>query len=102
MVVVNNNGIYGGLDDDLFKDITEAGSKSLTIPPTSLLPSVRYEAMMKLFHLEGELCRTVDEIGSAFERALADSSRPHFLNVMINPMAMRKAQTFEWLTKSKM
>ena len=86
-----------------FQDLTSDGANSLTIPPTSLLPTVRYEKMMNLFNLDtGRLCRSVPEIRSAFRAALDDKTKPHFLNIMINPMATRKAQSFDWLTRSKM
>lgn len=104
MIVVNNNGIYGGLNEDLFRDITEGESASLSIPPTSLLPTVKYEGIMSMFgkHLNGHLCRTVPEIHQALATALKDRNEPHFLNILINPMASRKAQSFDWLTRSKM
>eukprot|EP00095_Tigriopus_kingsejongensis_P010593 maker-scaffold818_size92908-snap-gene-0.17 protein:Tk10593 transcript:maker-scaffold818_size92908-snap-gene-0.17-mRNA-1 annotation:"2-hydroxyacyl- lyase 1" len=103
MIVVNNNGIYGGLNEDLFKDITDGEHASLAIPPTSLLPTVRYEAMMKMFgNANGHLCRTLPEIKRALGLALQDPQSVHFLNILINPMASRKAQSFDWLTKAKL
>jgi len=37
MIVINNNGIYGGLDDDLYKEITNDAEG-----PTSITRSVRF------------------------------------------------------------
>ena len=103
LVIVNNNGIYGGLDSELFKDI--AGSDpSHNIPPTSLLPSARYEKFTEMLGLKkenGSLCRTVEEIRNAFSKALNNDKEASILNILINPMAQRKAQAFEWLTRSK-
>ncbi len=41
LVVFNNNGIYGGMDEETFKEITEEGDSTLVTPPTSLMPAVR-------------------------------------------------------------
>ena len=98
MIVVNNSGIYGGLPDELFEEMRG----TLTLPPTSLGPAVRYEKILNMFGLEGKCCKTVPEIEAALKEALADESRPHFLNILINPSATRKAQQFDWLTRSKM
>ena len=103
LVIVNNNGIYGGLDSELFEDI--AGSDpSHNIPPTSLLPSARYEKFTEMLGLKkenGSMCRTVEEIRNAFSKALNNDKEASILNILINPMAQRKAQAFEWLTRSK-
>ena len=43
LVVVNNNGIYGGLDEDIFKEVVTSDPKpTLAAPPTALMPTVRY------------------------------------------------------------
>jgi 2-hydroxyacyl-CoA lyase 1 len=57
--------------------------------------------MMTMFGLEGHFCSTADQILEAFGTALRTKDRPSFMNVMINPMASRKAQQFDWLTRSK-
>ena len=49
----------------------------------------------------GALCHTVSDIQEAFSQALSNKSEPALLNIMINPMAQRKHQAFEWLTRSK-
>ena len=103
LVIVNNNGIYGGLDSELFEDIAGL-DPSHNIPPTSLLPSARYEKFTEMLGLKkenGSLCRTVEEIRNAFSKALKNDKEASILNILINPMAQRKAQAFEWLTRSK-
>jgi len=94
VVVVNNNGIYGGMDEEVFADVVGDGTEasratSLTSPPTALQPSVRYsnrkffgflfsasffryEKILNMFGLEGSLCKTVPEIEAAMRRALDD------------------------------
>ena len=103
LVIVNNNGIYGGLDNELFEEI--AGEEpSQNVPPTSLLPSARYEKFTEMLGLKGQngsLCKSVEEIRSAFSRALNNKGEASILNILINPMAQRKAQAHEWLTRSK-
>jgi 2-hydroxyacyl-CoA lyase 1 len=103
IIIVNNNGIYGGFDQELFDDI-RGDDPSHNIPPTALLPSVRYEKFTEVLGMNaqnGVLCRTVPEIQEAFEKALANKVDPTLLNIMINPFAQRKSQPFEWLTRSK-
>ena len=102
VIIVNNNGIYGGLDQELFEDIRE-DNPSQNVPPTALLPTVKYEKFADMLGMKnGSLCKTVDDIKLAFSKALANRSEPSLLNIMINPMAQRKSQPFEWLTRSKM
>ena len=101
VIIVNNNGIYGGFDEELFEDI-RGDEPSRNVPPTSLLPSAKYEKFADMLGFaNGALCRTVDEIQTAFGKALANKSEPSLLNIFINPMAQRKHQAFEWLTRSK-
>lgn len=98
IVVFNNNGIYGGLDDQVFDELRSEGY----LPPTALAPSVRYDRILNMFGLEGRSCDTAEEIRDAFSAALADKTRPHVINVRIDPSATRKAQAYDWLTRSKM
>ena len=87
----------------MYNDIVE-GIPSQTCPPTSLLPSIRYEKLMSLFNgkeRNGHFCRTRDDIKRAMIKALKVTDSPSLINIMINPMAQRKAQAFEWLTRSK-
>lgn len=101
VIIINNNGIYGGLDKELFQDIRDGVDVTLATPPTSLLPSARYERMASIFNESGHLCTTIPELESAVKLSLAESQKPSLINVLINPMAQRKAQDFDWLTRSK-
>ncbi len=103
VVIVNNNGIYGGLDQELFEEI-RGDEPGRNLPPTALLPTAHYEKFADVLGLDksrGSLCRTEAEIRQAFTKALATNDSPSILNIMINPMAQRKAQAFDWLTRSK-
>ena len=104
VVIFNNNGIYGGFDEELFDDI-RGDAPSRNVPPTSLLPSVRYEKFTEMLGLSsnnGALCTSVEDIQNAFSAALKNTSEASLLNIFINPMAQRKAQPFEWLTRSNL
>jgi 2-hydroxyacyl-CoA lyase 1 len=49
-IVVNNNGIYSGIDAASYSEAAEAkDALSLTLPPTSLLPGVRYDRLIEAF-----------------------------------------------------
>ena len=87
-VIVNNNGIAGGLDDfDRAK-----------VPPTVYTPKARYEKMIEGFGGKGYYAETADEFEAALKDALAQPV-PTIVNVMIDPKAKRKPQKFEWLTR---
>ena len=104
VIIVNNNGIYGGLDEELFDEI-RGSAPSQNIPPTSLLPSVRYEKFTEMLGLSsnaGALCTSVQDIQKAFSTALENTSEASLLNIFINPFAQRKAQAHEWLTRSNL
>ena len=87
----------------MYHDIVDE-NPSKSCPPTALMPSVRYENLMSMFsgkEENGYFCRTRDDIKNAMGKALRTTDSPSLINIMINPMAQRKAQAFEWLTRSK-
>ncbi|CAH0725776.1 unnamed protein product, partial [Brenthis ino] len=102
IVIVNNNGIYSGFDEQTMKDIQSNGDITQCTPPTSLSVEVRYEKMMEMFGENGYFCRTVEEIEAAIKSAIAVTDKPSIINIAINPQASRKPQTFNWLTESKL
>lgn len=102
IVIVNNNGIYGGLDDEIFTDIREGMDATIATPPTSLLPTVHYERIASMFNGTGYFCKSIAQLKVAITQALKEDHKPSIVNVMINPMAQRKAQEFDWLTRSKL
>ncbi|XP_038222200.1 2-hydroxyacyl-CoA lyase 1 isoform X2 [Zerene cesonia] len=102
IIIVNNNGIYSGFDKETMTDIQSSGEIAQCTPPTALTSEVRYEKMMEMFGSSGHLCRTVEEIESAIKAAIQVTDRPSIINILINPQANRKPQTFNWLTESKL
>eukprot|EP01137_Pigoraptor_chileana_P024171 Opistho-2@91656 len=94
-IVVNNNGIYSGLDSSSWNEIAAEG---LQPPPTALLPQARYDLMGKSFGCESYLCETPQQLREAVTAALA-AKKPAVLNVLISPSAQRKEQEFGWLTR---
>ncbi|XP_064095643.1 2-hydroxyacyl-CoA lyase 1-like [Macrobrachium nipponense] len=102
VVIVNNNGIYNGLDDETFNDVRDGMDSTIATPPTSLLPCVHYERIATAFDDVGYFCKSIVDLKGAYIQALSNKDRPAIINVMINPMAQRKAQDFDWLTRSKL
>jgi len=102
IVVVNNSGIYSGVDPATWDMLRDGQDNTLATPPLSLLPECRYEYLAKLGQGgKGFLCRTTEEIASAMTEAINHTSGPTLLNVLISPVAQRKPQDFDWLTRSK-
>jgi len=102
IIIVNNNGIYGGLDKDTMQEMQNSGDIATVTPPQSLSVDTHYEKMAELFGGKGHFVRTVEELSAALGESLAITDRPSIINVMINPSADRKPQTFNWLTESKL
>ncbi|XP_071532225.1 2-hydroxyacyl-CoA lyase 1-like isoform X7 [Panulirus ornatus] len=102
VIIVNNNGIYSGLDKELFNEIRDGMDAAIATPPTSLLPTVHYECMASMFSETGYFCKSVPELQEAVSQALEEENKPSLINVMINPGAQRKVQDFDWLTRSKL
>lgn len=71
-------------------------------PPSALTVETRYENMMKMFNMDGHFVKTVPDLQKAVKQSLALTDRPTIINVIINPSADRKPQSFNWLTESKL
>uniref|UniRef100_A0A8C9X1V9 2-hydroxyacyl-CoA lyase 1 n=1 Tax=Sander lucioperca TaxID=283035 RepID=A0A8C9X1V9_SANLU len=102
IIVVNNNGIYSGVDPETWKEMAKMGDLTSIAPPVTLLPEARYDEVMTAFGGRGFLVRTVEELRSALQLSLSDWERPSLLNVLIDPSSDRKQQVtvtlkFEWL-----
>ncbi|XP_078682007.1 2-hydroxyacyl-CoA lyase 1-like isoform X1 [Branchiostoma floridae x Branchiostoma belcheri] len=101
-IVVNNNGIYQGLDQETWGHMEKAGTQlTLVSPPTSLLPNARYEQVLTAFGGKGYFVATHEELRSALRTATSDD-RASLINVMIEPTSTRKQQDFDWLTRSSL
>ncbi|CAK9828362.1 2-hydroxyacyl-CoA lyase 1 [Anthophora retusa] len=102
IIIVNNNGIYGGLDSETFRQIQASGEATQVTPPNSLTCETHYEKMLEMFGRKGHFCTTVQDIQRALKSCLQVSDAPSLINIMINPQADRKEQKFNWLTESKL
>uniref|UniRef100_A0A672ZEF3 2-hydroxyacyl-CoA lyase 1 n=1 Tax=Sphaeramia orbicularis TaxID=375764 RepID=A0A672ZEF3_9TELE len=92
IIVVNNNGIYSGVDPETWKEMAKMGDLTTFAPPVTLLPEARYDEVMTAFGGRGFLVRTVEELRSALQLSLSDWERPSLLNVLIDPSSDRKQQ----------
>ncbi|XP_023386273.1 2-hydroxyacyl-CoA lyase 1 isoform X2 [Pteropus vampyrus] len=102
LLVVNNNGIYQGLDADTWNEMLNAGDATVVAPPSCFLPNLHYEQIMTAFGGKGYFVQTPEELQESLKQSLADTTKPSLINIMIETQAMRKAQDFQWLTRSNM
>ncbi|XP_030637084.1 2-hydroxyacyl-CoA lyase 1 isoform X2 [Chanos chanos] len=102
IIVINNNGIYSGLDSDTWREMERAGDMTTLAPPVTLLPDARYEEVMTAFGGGGFLVRTPEELRSALQESLNNTHTPSLINVLIEPSSDRKQQEFPWLTRSNL
>ncbi|XP_028281695.1 2-hydroxyacyl-CoA lyase 1 [Parambassis ranga] len=102
IIVVNNNGIYSGVDPETWREMKQMGDMTSIAPPVSLLPEARYDEVMTAFGGQGFLVRTVEELHSALQLSLSNWDKPSLLNVLIDPSSDRKQQEFPWLTRSNL
>ncbi|KAM8870736.1 2-hydroxyacyl-CoA lyase 1 isoform 2-T2 [Spinachia spinachia] len=102
IIVVNNNGIYSGVDLETWKEMEKMGDLTSVAPPVTLLPEARYDEVMTAFGGRGFLVRTVEELRRALQLSLGDWERPSLLNVLIDPSSDRKQQEFPWLTRANL
>ncbi|KAK9729387.1 hypothetical protein K7432_000270 [Basidiobolus ranarum] len=92
IIVVNNNGIYHGLDDGEFSKT--AFEK---LPPTALLPETRYDMIAEAVGGKGYFVRTPEELGKAVNQALEEKETVSVINVMIKPGGKKKLE-FGWMS----
>ncbi|XP_015285182.1 PREDICTED: 2-hydroxyacyl-CoA lyase 1 [Gekko japonicus] len=102
MIIVNNNGIYSGLDSGTWKEILELGEPATRAPPVCLLPNAHYEQIAAAFGGKGYFVQTPEELQAALKRSLVEKCTPSLINIMIDPQSDRKEQDFHWLTRSNL
>ncbi|KAG8573043.1 hypothetical protein GDO81_012259 [Engystomops pustulosus] len=102
IIVVNNNGIYNGFDEEAWTNMLQAGDPASIAPPVSLKPNARYEQVMMAFGGKGYFVRTPKELQQALNSSFLDKAMPSLINVMIDPQSDRKKQEFPWLTRSNL
>jgi len=86
IVVLNNNGIGGGLSELPADKVT---------PPNMLLPGARYEKVMEAFGGKGWYCTEPSEIKPALDAAAAWGG-PALVHITLDTKANRKPQEFAW------
>ncbi|EGC31644.1 hypothetical protein DICPUDRAFT_156484 [Dictyostelium purpureum] len=86
-IVLNNNGVYEGLEsmsDDKYTCSTE--SASLHVPPTSLLVDVQYEKIMQSFGGSGYSISTLSYLNELCQQIKNKEIKlPVLLNIKIKP-----------------
>ena len=87
-VILNNNGIAGGVDD----------FDPANVPVSVYTPRARYDKIAEAFGGRGFFVQKPEELGPALKDAFA-SPVPTIVNVMLNPRADRKPQKYGWLTR---
>ncbi|XP_069068195.1 2-hydroxyacyl-CoA lyase 1 [Pleurodeles waltl] len=102
IIVVNNNGIYNGLNESSWKEMMMLGEPAKVAPPVCLTPNAHYEQVMAAFGGKGHFVQTPEELREALKAGLAEEKVPTLINVMIDPQSDRKQQDFPWLTRSNM
>jgi 2-hydroxyacyl-CoA lyase 1 len=86
-VIVNNNGIGGG--------VSEYDPEN--VPPSVYTIEARYERVIEAFGGKGYFVKSPADLEPVLKQAFADP-RPNIVNIAIDPRAQRKPQKFEWLT----
>ncbi len=91
VVIVNNNGIFQGIEE------LEADRKPLDVPPTALMPKARYELIAEAFKAKGYFANDAASLNEALKKAFLKDVRAcvmtqemAIVNVMIDPLASKK------------
>lgn len=92
VIVINNNGIYFGLDPQEYKELEQQEGK---LPATALSPDVRYELVAEAVGAKGYLVRTPEELAEAVRKSLGDEGLS-VINCMIKPGGYQKLD-FGWM-----
>ncbi len=85
IIIINNNGIYHGLDTKTYNE-----TPINNLPSTALLPDVRYDLIADAICGKGYFVKTPQELSNALEDALKDNDKCIIINVMIQPGGKKK------------
>ncbi|ORX61880.1 hypothetical protein DM01DRAFT_1298334 [Hesseltinella vesiculosa] len=96
IIVINNNGIYHGLDDQDY----ESSRHNQTLPATSLSPETRYDMIAQACGGKGWLVRNRIELAKALQESLAQPKETCVINVLIAPGG-RKKLSFGWMNAAQ-
>jgi 2-hydroxyacyl-CoA lyase 1 len=80
VIIINNNGIFIGVDE-----ISE-NTKNGELPVTALNPETKYEKLGEAFGARGILVNTHEELHVAMKEIGANPKRSYVVNVRISPM----------------
>jgi thiamine pyrophosphate-dependent acetolactate synthase large subunit-like protein len=86
--LVANNGTTGLINS----------ARMFSIAPGDPFDVVRYDRLMEAFGGHGAFVETAPQLKPALERAFA-SGRTALINVVVDPTADRKPQSFDWLRR---
>jgi len=86
--LVANNGTTGLINS----------ARIFSIAPGDPFDVVRYDRLVEAFGGHGEFVETAPQLRPALERAFA-SGRTALINVVVDPTADRKPQSFDWLSR---
>ncbi|XP_069874723.1 2-hydroxyacyl-CoA lyase 1 isoform X3 [Dipodomys merriami] len=92
LLVVNNNGIYQGINTDTWKEMLKFHDATTRAPPVCLLPNAHYEQVMTAFGGKGYFVQTPEDLQKSLRQTLANTTEPSLINIMIEPQSTRKAQ----------
>ena len=98
VIIINNNGIYSGLDSESFSSLDKT-----QLPSTALLPDAGYEIIASAFGGRGWIVKHWDGLRTAILDAWAYGEKHKtvcIVNVLVAPSSTRKSQEFSWLTRS--
>ncbi|CAO3586776.1 unnamed protein product [Absidia cylindrospora] len=96
IIVINNNGIYHGLDPADY----DTSRDNNILPSTSLSPETRYDMIAEACGGKGWLVKNRVELANALTNALALRNETCVINVMIAPGG-RKKLSFGWMNKAQ-
>lgn len=97
IVVMNNSGIYKGIDTKRY-----SYNEYEKLPSTALSKETRYDVLAKSLGADGILVKTEKEVHDGFQKALENLSKGEttVLNVIISPGVQKKVG-FGWQNKKK-
>ncbi|RCH85838.1 hypothetical protein CU098_007997, partial [Rhizopus stolonifer] len=96
IIVINNNGIYHGLDDEEYLTSQKEG----TLPTTALSPETRYDLISEACGGKGWLVKNRVELAKAIQEALAHKDQTCVINCLIAPGGRTKL-SFAWMQKTE-
>jgi|ERR1700682_626402 thiamine pyrophosphate-dependent acetolactate synthase large subunit-like protein len=98
-IVINNGGVYSGVDDD---GSSVPSNPGLEVYPTQLGYKVRYDKMCQALGGLGYYVENPSELRSTLEKAISETEAkkvPSVVNIIIQASGQRKEQEHSWLTR---